>query len=339
MIYVGILLAATLCSGRVVYEPRNRTTSAADYWKQWTTFVDKQEMEFETFDHHNKRFTIFRDNIDKINRHNEMNLGWEMGVTRFAHLTADEFKKTIVGGCTLPKRNDDKVVLLKTENLADSVDWTAEGKVTDVKNQGQCGSCWAFSTTGSIESRSAIAGGQLQELSEQELVDCAGKEGNQGCNGGLMDYGFQYVLDQGGLCSETSFPYTAKTETGECSSERSSCGGKLDKISSFQDVQSSEAQLQAAVEQGPVSVAIEADQEAFQLYKKGIMSGRCGKRLDHGVLAVGYGTDSGTAFWKVKNSWGADWGENGYIRLCKDCGKNRGKGQCGIAGQPSYPVV
>jgi len=288
------------------------------------------------------RFGIFKDNIDKITRHNALGLSWEMGVTPFAHLTADEFKTQIVGGCTKPERtNTENEVFLKTDDVADSVDWVANGKVTPVKNQGQCGSCWAFSTTGSVESRYAIATGKLNSLSEQELVDCAGAEGNQGCNGGLMDYGFEYVQEEKGLCTEESYGYVAKTIKTECQSHRRACGARTDPITSFKDVpQKSESQLQAAVAQGPVSVAIEADQTSFQLYKKGVLTGRCGKKLDHGVLAVGYGSDATYGdFWKVKNSWGETWGENGYIRLCRNCSKNRGAGQCGIAGQPSYPVV
>jgi len=343
MMRIVFALGLAVTSARVVYQKAlNRTTTAEDYWKQWTEFIHRENMLFTSQGHHNERFGIFMDNIDKINRHNALGLSWEMGVTPFAHLTADEFKEQIVGGCTKPERDESKVELLKTDNVPDSVDWVKQGKVTPVKNQGQCGSCWAFSTTGSIESRYAIAEGELNELSEQELVDCAGKEGNNGCNGGLMDYGFEYVEQQGGLCSENSYKYVAKTKKLECSSKRSSCGQKEDKITSHKDVQAkSESQLEAAVAQGPVSVAIEADQETFQLYKRGVLTGKCGKKLDHGVLAVGYGvdSDSGNKYWKVKNSWGASWGMNGYILLCKDCNKNMGAGQCGIAGQPSYPVV
>lgn len=334
-------LCGAVAFGKVIYEDTDRTTTEDDYWKQWADFIDAEEMEFETFAHHNERFNIFMDNIDKINRHNAQGLSWEMGVTPFAHLTEEEFKAQIVGGCTLNERlTTDNEVHLDTTDVPDSIDWVDQGKVTPVKNQGQCGSCWAFSTTGSVESRSAIATGKLQELSEQELVDCAGDEGNQGCNGGLMDYGFEYVEQEHGLCSEDSYAYVAKTLKNECSSMRSACGAREDAISSHTDVPTkSSDQLKAAVAQGPVSIAIEADQSAFQLYKKGILTGRCGSKLDHGVLAVGYGSESGQDFWKVKNSWGASWGENGYIRLCRDCNKNRGKGQCGILGQPSYPVV
>jgi len=317
-----------------------RTTSDEDYWKQWLQFKEDHGKVYATKAHHDLRFNIFMDNIDKINRHNALGLSWELGVTPFADLTAKEFKQQTACMFDMEKKDENDAPLLSEKNLADSVDWVAQGKVTPVKNQQQCGSCWAFSTTGSVESRYAIARGQLNSLSEQELVDCSKSDGNNGCNGGLMDYGFEYVIQEKGLCSENSYPYVAKTETTMCSSNRRKCGQRECPISSFQDVKrNSESQLMAAVSQGPVSIAIEADQTAFQLYKRGVFSGRCGSKLDHGVLAVGYGSEGGQDFWKVKNSWGAGWGEEGYIRLCRNCGKNRNAGQCGIASNPSFPIV
>lgn len=316
------------------------TTTAEDYWTQWLQFQKDFGKEYKSFLEHNDRFAVFKANFDKINAHNAKGLSWTMGVNQFADLTPEEFKAETA--CTVPIReNEENVVLLDESNIEASIDWVAQGKVSAVKNQGQCGSCWAFSTTGAIESRYAIAHGMSpNSLSEQELVDCSGSYGNNGCNGGLMDYGFQYARAQRGLCSESSYPYTARTQTSYCQSRRSNCGSKLDRISSYRDVsRNSESQLAAAVSQGPVSVAIEADQSAFQLYRGGVFSGNCGARLDHGVLVVGYGSDGGREFWKVKNSWGSSWGEQGYIRICKNCNMNRNAGECGIASQPSYPVA
>merc|ERR1711861_82766 len=177
---------------------------------------------------------------------------------------------------------------------------------------------WAFSTTGAVEGALAIASGLngITSLSEQELVDCAGSYGNQGCNGGLMDDGFKYIKAKGDAL-ESTYSYTGKT--GTCvASKQSKTAVKVGAVTAFSDVKTdSEDQLLAAVAKQPVSVAIEADQSGLQFYKSGVFSGTCGTNLDHGVLVVGYGTDGGKDYWKVKNSWGTSWGDQGYIRVIK----------------------
>merc|ERR1719169_273073 len=218
--------------------------------------------------------------------------------------------------------------------LPDSIDWSKKGAVTPIKNQGQCGSCWSFSTTGSLEGAWEIATGKLVSLSEQQFVDCSKSFGNMGCNGGLMDNAFKYA-EQNALCTEESYPYKAKA--GTCAASSCTVGIPKGGVTGFKDVAKGDLQaLEEAVAQQPVSIAIEADQRIFQMYHSGVLSGTCGTKLDHGVLAVGYGTLSGTDYWKVKNSWGASWGAEGYILLEK--GKNSA-GECGIKMQPSYPVV
>jgi len=340
MLYI-LGLAIFGVHARIVPVVKDRTETPEKYWQMWETFKKDMGKTYLTSTQHQDRFEIFMDNVDKINRHNAGDHTWEMGITQFADLTAQEFKDQVVGHNTFKTRaNTDNEVWKDTSDLPASVDWTTQNKVTAVKDQGQCGSCWAFSTTGSVESRYAIKKGTLQELSEQELVSCSKLDGNNGCNGGLMDYGFKYVKDNNGLCSESDFPYDGKTELLKCRSGRAKCTKHYDAISGWKDVPTnSMEQLMAAVAEGPVSIAIEADQESFQLYTKGVLSGRCGAKLDHGVLAVGYGELEGQKFWKVKNSWGAKWGLNGYIMLCRDCQKNSGAGECGILGQPSYPTV
>merc|ERR1711981_1129555 len=245
-------------------------------------------------------------------------------------MSSKEFKKVMLTYQADRKQAND-VVVLDEKAAPSSVDWTTKGAVTPVKNQGQCGSCWAFSTTGSVEGAYQIATGKLQSFSEQELVDCAGSYGNQGCSGGLMDDGFKYIEAKGDAL-ESAYSYTGKN--GKCNSAKQAANAlKKGTMTTFTDVKTnSEPQLMAAVAQQPVSVAIEADQSGFQLYKSGIFSGKCGSKLDHGVLVVGYGTDSGKDYWKIKNSWGATWGEKGYLRMV------RNKNQCGIAQQPSYPT-
>lgn len=207
-----------------------------------------------------------------------------------------------------------------------AIDWRAKGAVTPVKNQGQCGSCWSFSTTGSMEGRYQIAGNTLTAFSEQQFVDCSGSFGNKGCQGGLMDDAFKYA-EANKIETEENYPYKAKVET--CVAK-----GGVTTVKSFADVKhNSPTDLKAAVAAGPVSVAIDAAGIGMQLYFGGIIKHFCGTSLDHGVLVVGYGTDSGQDYWTVKNSWGAAWGESGYIRLV------RGQDQCGLADAASYPVV
>jgi C1A family cysteine protease len=208
--------------------------------------------------------------------------------------------------------------------------------VTPVKNQGQCGSCWAFSTTGSVEGAYFLKNGTLYSLSEQQLVDCSDAQGNQGCNGGLMDYAFTYIIQNKGITSELTYPYTAAD--GTCNKKKAE--DVYATITAFTDVTpNSDEDLMTAIVQQPVSVAVEADQDSFQLYTGGVMTAACGTNLDHGVLAVGYGTEGGNDYYKVKNSWGADWGMKGYILLGRGSQYNGGSGQCGILMDPSYPTA
>ena len=283
----------------------------------------------------NIRRSIYLHNLIKIAQHNSENHTWTMGVNKFADLSSEEFSQRYAGCYHKISMYIDEDEQLESTALPQSVNWTEQGVVTPVKNQGQCGSCWAFSTTGSTESAWSISKNESVSLSEQQLVDCSGAEGNQGCNGGLMDYGFQYIINNNGLTTELNYPYTAKD--GTCNKQKSS--NIASTISKFRDVPTnSELALMTAIAQQPVSVAVEADQSVFQLYSEGVMTGKCGTNLDHGVLAVGYGTLNNQDYWLVKNSWGADWGFQGYILLGRGA-KYGEKGQCGIQMDPSYPVV
>merc|ERR1712166_1290884 len=274
---------------------------------------------------HTDRAAVYADNVQYIEQHNfkfmKGDATFNMGANEYSAMSHDEFKQYFNLGNGMPTRNNRTVIeapvlptVTKLHGMADSVDWRTKGVVTPVKNQGQCGSCWSFSTTGSVEGRDAIANGKIPGapagLSEQQLMDCSQAEGNQACNGGLMDDAFEYIIKNGGLDSEADYPYTMAD--GKCNKKKEA--EKVGTITSYKDVtKNSDAQFAAAVAQGPVSIAIEADQRAFQSYKSGVLSAACGSKLDHGVLAVGYTADA----WIVKNSWGATWGDEGYIQLTR----------------------
>jgi cathepsin L len=279
------------------------------------------------------RLGVYRQNIQFIEEHNRLNKGFTVSINKFADLTATEFGALYNGYRMTDRKSADVHTHNPMFELADDVDWRTKGAVTAVKDQGQCGSCWAFSTTGSVEGAWAIAGKKLTSVSEQNLVDCSGSYGNYGCDGGLMDSAFQYIIANKGIDTEDSYPYTAAD--GDCAFKAGNVGST---ISSYKDVASGDekALTDAIAKVGPISVAIDASQSSFQFYSGGVYyEAACSSsQLDHGVLAVGYGTDSGSDFYTVKNSWGSDWGSNGYILMSRNKDNN-----CGIATAASYPIV
>jgi cathepsin L len=287
------------------------------------------------------RRAIWEDNLDKVNQHNfKADLGvhtfW-LGMNKYADLTITEFAKMMNGynaSLAGPRLLGKKTFKFNPSlTVPDTVDWRTAGLVTPIKDQGQCGSCWAFSSTGSLEGQHYKATKQLVSLSEQNLVDCSQKQGNQGCNGGLMDQAFDYIKENNGIDTESSYPYEAVDNT--CRFKAADVGAT---DTGFTDITSKDenALQQAVATVGPISVAIDASHTSFQLYKKGIYSEAfCSQtRLDHGVLAIGYGTDAGKDYWLVKNSWGTGWGDEGYIKMSRNK-----RNQCGIATASSYPLV
>ncbi|GFS28309.1 cathepsin L [Nephila pilipes] len=285
------------------------------------------------------RRLIWEQRVADVVRHNlryDMGLhSYRKGINEYSDLEHNEFVRIFNGykGQANFKSNARSWVPLSCVEIPDKVDWRDKGLVTPVKNQQQCGSCWAFSTTGSVEGQHKKKTGDLVSLSEQNLVDCSGPEGNQGCEGGLMDQGFNYIKENKGIDTEASYPYTA--QDGTCHFKKSDIGAT---VTGYVDIPTGdeEALKQAVATIGPISVAIDASHESFQTYQDGIYDEpECSTdELDHGVLAVGYGTEDGSDYWLVKNSWGTTWGTKGYIKMTRNKGN-----QCGIATQASYPLV
>ncbi len=268
-----------------------------------------------------------------IQEHNSKNLSYKVEENQFIDQNyTDEF--FLSENHIILNNKTEFIEFEHSDNHPFRIDWRKNHKVSSVKNQLHCGGCWAFSSSGAVESAWAIKNNVLYNLSQQELIDCSSDYGNHGCEGGSMDLGFQYIIDNG-LCTNLSYPYVASDQ--ECQKDCSS----VVNITKYGDLrQNDEFNLLLGVVQQPVSVAIQANKRSFQLYQSGIYSDLdCGTQLDHGVLVVGYGydIDLDMKYWIIKNSWGNQWGENGYIRILRDIEDDRGL--CGIAMGPSIPIV
>jgi C1A family cysteine protease len=338
-------LYVTLLSSSLVFSTDLNLTEQQE-WNEFLHFQKKYNKYYDSLYQFEARFEIFRDNLQTIISHNLQNkFNFTLEVNHFSDLTPEEFKKYYTNpllesnryGC---KSFSSAVVNSNTDDLPVSIDWRKKGAVTSVKDQGQCGSCWAFSSTAATEGAWAISTGELIDLSEQELVDCAigFNYGSHGCSGGQMDGGFKFIIENG-LCSAREYPYTSgitKTE-GSCQSKLCDSVIRFEGMASCSDVlPNDELLLKFAVAQQPVAVAIEADTRYFQFYSGGILdSVECGTKLDHGVLIVGYGEEDGKKYWLVKNSWSSSWGEDGYVKIARSDSRNN-DGICGIAMSPSF---
>jgi len=310
------------------------------------TFLQWKETHGAAYAHdseeHQTRFATFQENVRLIKEHNQQDNSYRLAVNQFADLTNDEFKAKMTTEKVAHQSNSNGVFRYADADMTgkEKVDWRKKMAVTPVKNQGQCGDCWSFSTTGSVEGINSIVFGKLFSLSEQELVDCDVKF-DHGCNGGLMDYAFDYLVQNGGIDSERDYPYVSEDgHKEECKNKKATRDVGI--ITGWEDVPANdEKALQKAAAHQPVSVAIEADTFPFQFYSSGVLTSKaCGTRLDHAVLVVGYGVDevSDQPYWIVKNSWGETWGEEGYLRIARDP-EGIGPGICGIAMAASYPTL
>ncbi|XP_057662229.1 procathepsin L-like [Diorhabda carinulata] len=303
--------------------------------EEWGNFKEKYVKTYKSSAEESKRFSIFQSNLRRIENHNlkeeQGYFTYRFGVTKFADLTPQEFIEMMTLHKTQkPKLTDTIGIVNYTGDIPDSIDWTKKGAVTNVKNQGSCGSCWAFSTTGTVEGANFIKTGKLISLSEQNLVDCDYQD--SGCSGGYMINGLKYI-EQNGIMSESDYPY--KEEDGNCMFNESKYAVKISGYKTI--ISGDEDDLKKAIIQTPVSVAIDVT-DIFQLYTSGTLYDPiCGNTeydLNHAVLAVGYGTSNGLDYWIVKNSWGSEWGMDGYVWMSR----NRDN-QCGIATYGCYAVI
>ena len=286
-------------------------------------FKQKFNKVYSSVEEEAKRLAIFAANLEIAAEYQAADSGATYGVTQHSDLTQEEFRQQFLGLVHKPEDLELPVAADIQPTTVDSIDWVQKGAVTPVKNQGQCGSCWAFSTTGNLEGVNFLKTGKLVSLSEQQLVDCDTKFGDHGCQGGLPSNAYKYILSNKGIDTEQSYPY--KGVGGTCQAKQGKVGVS---ITNWTKISQDETQIAAQlVKRGPLSIGINAG--PMQFYGGGVSCPwkiLCNpKQLDHGVLIVGYGTDSQKGdYWKIKNSWGPGWGEQGYYRIC------RGKGACGL---------
>lgn len=305
-------------------------------WKEWK---DKHEKDYDNKTELSIRRAVWEKNLEKIWIHNQEAAAgkhsFTLGLNHLADMTADEVNEKL-NGLKPEELSEARNVTLKGLSGLDvptSVDWRERGLVSAVQNQGMCGSCWAFSSVGALEGQMSKLTGVLVQLSPQNLMDCSVTDGNHGCKGGYISKSYSYIIRNNGIDSEHFYPY--EHQTGSC---RYSVRGKAGHCSNFHVLpRGDERVLQSVVASvGPVAVAVNAMLPSFHLYKGGIFyDPNCSPRgINHAVLVVGYGTDKGQDYWLVKNSWGATWGENGYIRMAR----NRNNA-CGIASFAVYPTI
>ncbi|KAK9947011.1 hypothetical protein M0R45_012448 [Rubus argutus] len=285
------------------------------------------------------RIIVFEKNLALITQHNDLgNSSYTLSLNSFSDLTQSEFNATRLGFTpmflTLEHNSEQKPSDTVAPDVPSSIDWREKGAVTNVKDQGNCGSCWAFGATGAIEGINKIVTGSLISLSEQELIDCYKDHTTTGCRGGVVSGAFQFIIDNKGIDTDEDYPYQA-WDMMVCNEEK--VNRHVVTIDAYRYVRpNDEDQLLQAVARQPVTASIAGSSFSFQLYSKGIFTGSCSISLDHAVLIVGYGSENGVDYWILKNSWGERWGMDGYMHLLRDHGNP--KGLCGINMLASYPI-
>ena len=291
-------------------------------FKQFQKFMQKYEKKYDSVQEYLARYQIFKRNIEEMSKVSNDEL-FKNGINQFTDMTKNEFRRKYLNlniSIQNTLKTNNKLKYTPKLNTPDNFDWGDEGAVTPVKNQGSCGSCWAFCTVANLEGLYFIKHKELLRFSEQQLVDC--DTFDQGCNGGLMENSFEWIKQNGGLCLEDDYQY--KGYEGTCNNSVN----KVVKVTDWTLLDSMDEEVikDYLYNTGPLAVALNAD--TLQYYSSGILSSDsydCDPAgMNHGVTMTGYGVDNGIKYWKVKNSWGTSWGENGYFRIL------RGKGTCGI---------
>ena len=314
-----------------IFAAANALSTIELEYMQYLAQFNKMTNDIDEFNFRLEHFKTADDFIKENNSGNETHVA---GHNQFSDWSHAEYQAIL--GYRRSEQEVRNVKIFDESMNADSLNWVDAGAVTPVKDQGQCGSCWAFSSTGSLEGAHFVASGELLSFSEQQLVDCAYiKYGNYGCNGGLQDSAYKYYEDGNNAELESVYPYTSGNGDDSTSCLAQSLSATAVEVSSYVNVTpSNKAQMKAALDQQPLAVAIEADKMVFQTYRSGVLtSSKCGTNLDHAVLAVGYGTEDGQDYWLVKNSWDTTWGDEGYIKL----GMDDSDGTCGVQIDPQAP--
>ncbi|XP_076593423.1 cathepsin S-like [Chaetodon auriga] len=328
---LGSLLLFSLCV-RAAAMFDSRLDVHWDLWKKTHKKTYRNEVEDES------RRELWEKNLMLITMHNlEASMGlhtYELSMNHMGDMTPEEIQQSFatLSPPTDIQRAPSAFAGTSGADVPDTMDWREKGCVTSVKMQGSCGSCWAFSAAGALEGQLAKKTGKLVDLSPQNLVDCSSKYGNHGCNGGFMTNAFQYVIDNQGIDSDASYPYKGRDQ--QCHYNPMYRAANCSQYS-FLPEGNEGALKEALATIGPISVAIDATRPRFTFYRSGVYDdSSCTQKVNHGVLAVGYGTLNGQDYWLIKNSWGSTFGDGGYIRMARN--KND---QCGIALYGCYPIM
>ncbi|KAJ0461132.1 putative fruit bromelain [Helianthus annuus] len=331
------LILSLVVLGMCLCQITSRTPSDAHISQKHDLWMARYGRVYKNNAEKEMRSNIFKNNVEFVESFNSFgDRSYKLAINHFADRTKDELKAYATGHkdpVALKSHVETSFKYESVSEVPDSMDWREKGAVTEVKNQGTCGSCWAFSTIAAVEGITKLTTGKLMSLSEQQLIDCNRNDATGGCKGGNKENSFAYIV-KNGINNETGYPYHAADETCISANE----AARVANITGYEIVPANnETLLLSAVSQQPVSVSIDANADEFKYYSSGVFTGPCGTNLTHDVTLVGYGTYDGMKYWLVKNSWSKDWGIDGYMMMQRDV--KAVEGLCGITKQVSFPTA